>query len=95
MKVQVKRLKELNQNRIGVVIAEHPYIEELLQALERNLLSEQKIEVLGKLPPGEQDLRSLIQKIKNRTDIDVLGVFLFGGQISSFYRQLQTLKVTT
>ncbi len=88
MQVQSKYLSDQGKNRIGVLLAEHPYLEEVNSALERNLHPGQTLEVIDRLPNGEADFRTRLIKItKNQSKFDVIGVFLFVGQISTFYRQ--------
>ncbi len=95
MQVQAKYLKQLGYNKIGLLLAEHPYLQEAASALERNLQPGQSVKIIDRLPNGESDFRTRIIKIKQSTDkFDAIGVFLFVGQISTFYRQAKNFNFT-
>ena len=79
--------------RLAVVVTENPYLEEMLAALERNLLDGQTVSVIDRLPPSEMDFRSVISRIR-RSNADAVGVFLSIGQIAAFYRQLREQQLT-
>jgi branched-chain amino acid transport system substrate-binding protein len=88
MRVQAQYLFERGVRRIGLLLAEHPYLEELREALQRNLIAGQTIVLIDQLPNKEMDLRTNILKLmKGEKQFDSLGVFLFAGQIASFYKQ--------
>lgn len=92
MGVQAKFLHNQGLKRIGLILAEHPYLEEAKEALIRGLNVGQTVEILDELPSQEMDLRSFILKISRRkNEFDVLGVFLYPGQIASFYKQSKEL----
>lgn len=86
MSLQARYLKAKGVNKIGILLAEHPYLEEMLAALKRNLLPGQTVEIVDQLPPSEMNLRAYISKFK-KTQFDAIGVFLYAGQISEFYKQ--------
>jgi ABC-type branched-subunit amino acid transport system substrate-binding protein len=88
MRVQAQYLFEHNVKRIGLLLAEHPYLEELKEALQRNLVPGQTMVVIDQIPNNEMDLRTNILKLRKKKDeFDSIGVFLFAGQIASFYKQ--------
>jgi hypothetical protein len=77
------------------VLGEHPYFEELHEALKRNLEPGQSITILDQIPITQMDLKPSLLKIRNhRNDFDSLGVFLWIGQVSSFYRQMKEIALT-
>lgn len=96
LQVQTQRLKEQGHKRLALVLAEHPYLEEMLSALRRNLLDGQSVTVVDSYQIKDSDLRTTISKLRN-SDFDAIGVFLYPGQISQFYRQAkeQGLSIPT
>lgn len=91
--VTSKYLSSKGVKRIGIVVSENAYLEEMLDALRRNLEPGQSVEVLDRYASNDADFRSIISTLK-REEFDAVGVFLSAGQISSFYRQLSEQKVT-
>lgn len=96
LKTQVEYLRSKRIFKIGVVLAEHPYLEEMYAALRRNLLSGQSVEVVDSYQINDSDLRTSITRLKS-SDYDAVGVFLYPGQIAQFYRQAreQQLQLPT
>jgi ABC-type branched-subunit amino acid transport system substrate-binding protein len=96
MRAQADYLLNRGVKNIGLLVAEHPYLEEVTLALERNLLPGQTVTIIDRIPNTEMDLRTHIVKLKqNSKKFDSIGVFLFAGQIATFYRQAHDLKFTT
>jgi branched-chain amino acid transport system substrate-binding protein len=96
MRVQAQYLFERGVRRIGLLLAEHPYLEELREALQRNLIAGQTMVLIDQLPNKEMDLRTNILKLmKGEKQFDSLGVFLFAGQIASFYKQARDMGFDT
>lgn len=71
--------------RIGIVMSDNGYNDELLAALQRHL-DTVSIETIQRFSPSDTDFRTAISRLRS-SDIDIVGVFLLGGQISTFYRQ--------
>jgi ABC-type branched-subunit amino acid transport system substrate-binding protein len=93
MQLQASYLNARGVKRIGVLLADNPYLEEVSQALARNLQPQQSLHVIDRLPATEMDLRThIIKLLKHRDQFDAVGVFLYVGQIASFYRQARSLK---
>jgi branched-chain amino acid transport system substrate-binding protein len=74
--------------RVAVVKTEMLYLNTLLDALRSKLLEPGKISSVLEVSPGEKDFKTIIAKVRE-AGYDSLGVFLLGGQIQLFYRQLQ------
>lgn len=92
MQRQAAYLHARGMNRIGILLADNPYLEELSQALTRNLKEGQSVKIIERLPVTEMDLRTnIIRLLKNRDEFDSIGVFLHVGQIAAFYRQAHSL----
>jgi len=92
MGAQAQYLHERGMNRIGLLQAEHPYLEEVAQALQRTLRPGQSLEVIDRIPNTDLELRSQVIKLhKRREDFDAIGTLLALGQTSTFYRQARAL----
>lgn len=92
MKTQLESLSRQNKNRIGLILSEHPYLSELAQALRRNLRQDQSLKIIKDISSSESDFRSMLLSI-NPSEFDSIGVFLFGNQIPTFYKQAKDLKI--
>lgn len=94
--VQMESLHKRNIRNIAVIITEHSYLDEMYRALIRNKYAEQKITLIDSVNLSELDFRAQVNKIKNGK-YDAVGVFLFAGQISQFYKQMreQRFKIQT
>lgn len=77
---------------IGVVKLDIVFFNELLENLEKQAQSDEKVTVVDNyLSFGDRDFKTSILKLKNsKTKIDALGVFLVQGQVSQFYNQSKT-----
>ena len=93
MAEQTKYLLRHGVKRIGLIKSEHPYFEELTAALRRNLLGGQTLTIIDEVPADQMDLHTSILKLKSRqNEFDSVGIFLWVGQLSTFYRQLKALS---
>ncbi len=90
MKVNVDYLLKNNHKKIALLLTDHPYLEEMYEALKRNIKPGQTLTVVDRLPQTEMDFRSQIVKLQ-KSDFDTIGIFLFVGQISTFYKQARHL----
>jgi branched-chain amino acid transport system substrate-binding protein len=82
-------VKHKGFKNIGIIIAENTYVQGLFNGLQNSLGDAAKIEIIDSYNIQDQDFRSSISKIRTKK-YDSLGVFLISGQVSSFYRQLQS-----
>ena len=89
---QVKDLYNKKFERLGIVLADHPYLEEMYEALMRTLVDGQSVKVVDKFLIDNFNFRSTISKVK-ASNYDAIGVFLYAGQISQFYKQLAEQKL--
>ena len=85
-------LRSQSFRRIGILQAEDPFYESLVESLKQDLRPDESIEVVSSVLPSEMDFRSIVSRIK-ASKLDVLGVYLFPGQISTFFRQAKSLKL--
>lgn len=88
---QTKYLKARGLNRIGVILTDNPYLEEMYEALKRNLEPGQTLHLIERVLHSEMDLRAAIARARMQHH-DVIGVMLAAGQISQFYRQAKQLN---
>ena len=91
---EVIYLSGMGVKKIGLLVSDNSYLDELKNALERNLITGQTVSLIDRLPMGEMDFRGQILKIK-KSDYDAVGVFLFLGQASTFYKQARQLNLIT
>jgi branched-chain amino acid transport system substrate-binding protein len=89
-------LRTKKYKKIGIIKTEDPFLNSMISGLEKNLKPDETLKVAFSFNPGETDFKTAISKIKTE-NFDVLGVYLFTGQVSSFYRQagVMGLKIPT
>lgn len=85
-------LRSKNFKKLGIIKTEDPFLNSMISGLEKNLKAGEKLDVLVAVLPEDTDFKSYISKMKN-TDYDAIGVYLFTGQVSAFYRQASALKL--
>lgn len=78
--------------RLGMVIADNPYLEDMLDALKTSTGSDITVEIIDRYLSNQNDFRSTIMRLKN-SNYDAIGVFLAAGQISQFYIQARDLRL--
>jgi len=90
-RVLLEHLRSQGFSRFGIIASDAPYIQGYLDSIREQLEGEEKLEPLITISnPAEQDFRTPIARLR-RANIDALGILLFPGQISSFYRQARTM----
>ena len=95
MGFQAGWLSDRGLKKIGILQAEHPYLEELTQAFKRNLRQGQTFELIDRILNTDMDQRSQILKIiRRKGDFDAIGALLAPGQVSTFHRQARTLGLS-
>jgi branched-chain amino acid transport system substrate-binding protein len=86
----VTYLRQQGVKKIGIVMVDDPYYTAYLDALRRYLRPDESIKVIANHLPGDTDFKPSI--LKARTEqFENVGVFLYVGQISAFYRQASAL----
>lgn len=78
--------------RIAILKTEDPFLNSMVDGLRRHLASDQSLEVVAAFSPADLDFKTQITKLKGGS-FDVLGVYLFTGQVSTFYRQAAALRL--
>jgi branched-chain amino acid transport system substrate-binding protein len=92
-RVLAEYLKHRDVRRIGVVIAEDTYLEEMYRALSDNISPEQSLTIVDRYQKPQMDFRSTVAKLRTE-NYDAVAVFLAAGQIAQFYKQLAEQRVT-
>jgi len=88
--------REKGYKRIAIIQTEDPFLNTMIEGLRKNLRADESVEVLFTFLPDQNDFHTIITKLKT-SKFDTLGIYLFTGQVSSFYRQAgdMHLKVPT
>jgi branched-chain amino acid transport system substrate-binding protein len=86
-------LERRGYQKIGVILADNTYVQGLFDGLRAALDRSIQIEIVDRYNIQDQDFRGSISKIRAKK-FDAIGVFLISGQVSNFYRQLQSQSVT-
>ena len=89
MRTTAEWLYQKGKRKIGVVVADTPYTEEMYQALLRQKLPSQEIQLLDRVASHSGDFYSQFAKLR-RAQVDALGVLLNVGQIGTFAKQLKS-----
>lgn len=93
----VPYLRSRNFKTVGIVKVELAYTNSMADELERQFSSTgEQVKLLGSVNPGDTDFKTIVARLK-QVPVDVLAVYLMGGQIRQFYRQLseQGVKLPT
>ena len=78
--------------RVVLIAADDPYFTSLIEAYQKHLKPGQEIIKVSRVLPEDHDFRSLITKL-GKLDIDAVGVLLFPGQVSAFFKQAGQMKL--
>ena len=95
-KKTLEYLRNKNYKKIGILKSQLYYMNMIYQEVLDQKNPDEKITLIDNVQTSETDFRSSLLKIKN-SDIDILGVFLIGGQINQFYKQAKenNINITT
>lgn len=86
-------LRSRGLRKLTIVKTDAPYYDAYLSALLKHKRATEEITVIDGLQIAEQDFRSVLLRIK-QMEPEAIGVFLFPGQLSSFYRQAATIRLS-
>jgi len=87
-------LKARNVKKIGMVYVDDPYFNNLVLGLRMHLNKGQTLDIISNHQLSDGDFKTSILKLK-KGSFDVIGVYLLPGQVSTFFRQAQTLGLKT
>jgi branched-chain amino acid transport system substrate-binding protein len=85
-------LRSKGLRNIAIINTEDPFLNSMIAGLKRHLAQGETLEVFATVNPNDQDFKSQIARLKTRK-FDVVGVYLFTGQVSQFYRQAKSLDL--
>ena len=88
MRTTAEWLGKQGKHKIGSLVADSPYTEEMYRAFERQRLDSQSLVLLDRVSITSNDFYSQVTKVR-RSGVDALGVFLGVGQIGTFAKQLR------
>ena len=94
MALQARWLKAHGQRRIALLVSDTAYLQEMTLAFKRNLDPSQEIIFEEHILPSETDLRTVLQKAA-RSGAEIIGAFVSVGQIGTFYRQADAMRIKT
>ena len=82
----VDYLEHQGHRKLGVLLADNSYQEEMFLALQRALRPGQTATLVDRVPPHQMDFRPYLARLRGK-DFDALGVFLMMGQTAQFFVQ--------
>jgi ABC-type branched-subunit amino acid transport system substrate-binding protein len=87
-------LRSKGLKRIGILQTEDPFLNSMVDGIRLNLKDGESVEVFATFKPGDADFKTQIARLKHAS-FDVIGVYLFSGQVSTFFRQASSMKFKT
>lgn len=94
LQLQNEYLQAQGVKKIGIVITDNAYLEEMYKALERTKFPDQEIKIIDRFTPSENSFLTTITKAKS-AQYDAIGVFLSAGQLSQFFKEARSLQLNT
>mgnify|MGYP001327187820 CR=1 FL=1 len=88
----IKFLKNKKIKELALIEADHIYINSLVETFKKDINPDIKIVYRQNYPVSDQDFRASLVKIK-KLGINNVGVFLYPGQIQTFYKQAKALNM--
>jgi branched-chain amino acid transport system substrate-binding protein len=88
MKATNDWLMAVGAKRIGVLLSENGYTEEMFAALERQRNTNQTITIIDRIPAAGQDFYTQVLKVRE-SRYDAFGLFLAVAQAGTFARQMK------
>lgn len=85
-KVLIDYLSLNGHKKIAMLKAEDPFFNSMIQGLRAHLRDDQSLEELFVFQQSDNDFKSPISRLKS-LKYDIIGIYLFPGQVSTFYRQ--------
>lgn len=86
----VPSLRSRGFKKFKIVAAEDPFISAMVDGFRSQLKGDESLSVVATVLPTETDFRSIVSQVSADT-YDALGVYLMPGQVSTFFRQSETL----
>lgn len=79
-------LRGRNERSFVVINTELSFLNSMIAAFRKNLLSDEALEIASTVNPSETNFRALISKLKSKGQTSI-GLFMLPEQISAFYKQ--------
>ena len=92
LRLQNDYLYAQGAKKIGVIITDNAYLEEMYKALVRTKHPEQEIKIIDNFSPSEMTFLTSITKAK-AGDYDAIGVFVSAGQLAQFFKEAKRLQL--
>ncbi|EKD24458.1 MAG: hypothetical protein ACD_81C00011G0003 [uncultured bacterium] len=91
-----EQLRKLKLKKIAIVKTQNQYLNMLFDSMKSQAQDGESVVLVGDIQMwNETNFRTTLTKIKgSREGYDAIGVYLFGGQIGQFYKQMGELKMT-
>lgn len=86
----LQHLRTIGAKKIGIINLQNPYIEALTEGMISQKAADETVTVIDTVQFGETDLKGTILKAK-QSGTQAIAVFLFPGQLSQFYKQMDQL----
>jgi len=86
-------LRKQGYKRIAMLFMDIPYYRNSIEALRSGLQDDEELILVDNFNPNDNDFKPSLLKIK-KGKFDVLGLYLFPGQISTVYRQAEALRLS-
>jgi ABC-type branched-subunit amino acid transport system substrate-binding protein len=80
-------------NKIGIIMSEDTFFEGLLEELISQANEKEVVKVIARVSPDKMDFKTELLKVKV-SDIDILAVYLFPGQVSTAYRTMKNMGLS-
>lgn len=91
-----EQLRKMNLKKIAIVKTQNQYLNMLFDSMKSQAQTGESVELVGDIQMwNETNFRTTLAKIKgSKVGYDAIGVYLFGGQIGQFYKQMGDMKMT-
>jgi branched-chain amino acid transport system substrate-binding protein len=91
-----EQLRKMNLKKVAIVKTQNQYLNMLFDNMKSQAQAGESVELVGDIQMwNETNFRTTLAKIKgSKEGYDAIGVYLFGGQIGQFYKQMGELKMT-
>ncbi len=90
----LKHLEKRKIKNIGIIALEDPFIDSMIDGLKASVSETQNIDIAYTFLPDTIDFKTAILKLKAK-NYDAIGVYLFPGQVSTFYKQAAAYGLRT
>ncbi len=79
--------------KIGIIMSEDPFFEGLLEELLSQAKEDEEVKIIARVSPDKMDFKTELIKARV-SDIDILAVYLFPGQVSTAYKTMRNMGLS-